>query len=287
MFDAQTFVSDSVRQLATARARREVRKLASNPSGTKIASAFERALDGEVTPMQSKWLDRIEAVRTRQEADATTTVEIMDYGAGSAGDSRSEQEMNDGVKISKTIQQVTKASKPEFWARFLHELVSEYRPEIAIEMGTCLGVSACYQAAALELNGAGHLVTMEGAPSLADASQSNIDEVELAHRVEIVRGKFSDTLADTLERFNPVDYAFIDGHHDEAATVLYFQQMLPYLSDDAVVVFDDIDWTDGMKRAWTHLASHPRVGLSVDLRVVGICVLGGPVHSSYIPTKGL
>ena len=45
-------------------------------------------------------------------------------------------------------------------------------------------------------------------------------------------------------------YAFIDVHHDDKATVACFKQILPYIADEAVIVFDDISWSDGMKRAW-------------------------------------
>jgi predicted O-methyltransferase YrrM len=51
---------------------------------------------------------------------------------------------------------------------------------------------------------------------------------------------------DRHRRRHRLDFAFIDGHHDERATVAYFQQMKPSLSPGAVVLFYDIKWSSGM-----------------------------------------
>jgi predicted O-methyltransferase YrrM len=76
-----------------------------------------------------------------------------------------------------------------------------------------------------------------------------------------------------LSKMRPADYAFIDGHHDEKATVQYFDQMYPHLSSRSMVVFDDIDWSPGMQRAWKEIEKNPRVSLAVDLGPVGVCVI--------------
>ena len=54
----------------------------------------------------------------------------------------------------------------------------------------------------------------------------------------------------------------------------YFQQALPHLADDAVLVVDDIGWSPGMRRAWTEIENHPRVRVAVDLQALGVAVLG-------------
>jgi predicted O-methyltransferase YrrM len=93
--------------------------------------------------------------------------------------------------------------------------------------------------------------------------------------VETVRGRFQDTLSKVLSANSPVNYAFIDGHHDEAATVKYFNAFVPALADTAVVVFDDIHWSDGMTRAWDVIRRHGHVRVSVDLGLMGIISTAG------------
>lgn len=255
-------------------ARRRVRALRRDfgSEGARVAAALERALSDPGSRPSSAWFERIEALRNRLETDVSP-LSITDYGAGSANDERSETEMKEGVLVEKTVKDMCRASKTPFWAGILHELVLEYRPDTGVELGTCLGLSAAYQGAAMEINGSGRFVTLEGADSLAKVSMQHLDELQLADRVSVVTGRFSDTLSGVIDELKPIGYAFIDGHHDEHATVAYFEQLLPHLDELSVLVFDDTSWTDGMKRAWSTIVDHEAVTLSVDLGAFGVCVL--------------
>lgn len=210
-------------------------------------------------------------------------LEIVDYGAGSSDSKLTEEEMYRGRVIRRTIGQICSvASRTDQTALLLFRLVRELKPRTAIELGTNVGISACYQAAALKLNGAGKLVTLEGASSLASVAARNFTHLGLGN-VEVVRGRFQDTLSKVLSDHSPVDYAFIDGHHDEEATLKYFHAFAPTLSDTAVVVFDDISWSGGMARAWEAIRRHEQVRVSVDLGSMGIISTAGngsPQHFS-------
>lgn len=181
--------------------------------------------------------------------------------------------MRAGVEVVATLGHITRiASKSAFWCSLLFKLIRTLRPTSCIEMGTAVGVSAAYQAAALTLNGHGTLLTLEGATSLADIAKKNFQQLGL-DTVAVVVGPFQDTLPTILQGSHPVDYVFVDGHHDEQATLAYFEQLLPFLADNACLVFDDIAWSEGMKRAWNSIASDRRVGIAVDLGAVGLCLL--------------
>jgi predicted O-methyltransferase YrrM len=132
-------------------------------------------------------------------------------------------------------------------------------------------VSAAYQAAAMATNGGGRLTTIEGDPEQAKIAGSNLAELGLD--ASIVIGRFQDVLAGVLDELAPIDYAFVDGHHERNATLAYFEQLLPALQEGAIVVFDDISWSDGMKEAWSLLSEHPRVAVAVDLIAIGVCVV--------------
>lgn len=256
----------------TAKSRLSELRSAGGSEGPRLAAALEQALAGPGSSASAPWFDRIEALRTRLEADPST-LSVTDYGAGSTGDIRTATDMEQGVLVERTVMQTCRASKPAFWASILHQIILEYRPSNGLELGTCLGLSAAYQASAMELNGNGRLVTLEGADSLAEISTDHLAELGLGKRVDVVAGRFSDTLDGVIAGLEPIDYAFIDGHHDEIATIEYFEQLLPHLADRAVLVFDDTSWTEGMKRAWSKIKSHEAVGLSLDLGAVGICII--------------
>jgi predicted O-methyltransferase YrrM len=229
------------------------------PFSEELAQATEDALrrDASLPPEEAGRLERIEAVRSelaRSEERITLfgeTVSVAKMGTGS--------------------------SKGRNWALLLYRILRRFRPTSCVELGTCLGLSGAYQAAALKSNGAGRLVTIEGSDDAAAiARETTFARAGLGDTAEVVAGRFQDVLPDVLHRRAPVDYAFIDGHHEQDATLAYFDQLLPHLSAPALLVFDDIRWSDGMTAAWRQIQRHPRVRLAVDFVMMGVCVVGAP-----------
>ena len=43
-----------------------------------------------------------------------------------------------------------------------------------------------------------------------------------------------------ISEIKPIDFVFIDGHHEEGATLNYFKIIAPSLSYYAILGFDDI-----------------------------------------------
>lgn len=250
-----------------------------------LAAALGAAIRGEADEAESAWIERIESMRARLNA-STDEIRMTDYGAGTRGP-------GDGAGgargAARTVGEICrKASKSRFWSFVLLRLIREMRPSVCLELGTCLGVSAAFEGAALALNGNGRLVTLEGDETLAALARENMRSLGL-DAVTIVTGRFQDTLGGVIESHRPIDYAFIDGHHDGEATLRYFEMIAPALSDRAVLVFDDISWSKGMERAWKTIEADRRIGVSVDLRQVGIGVAyrgSGPNLSYRIPLLG-
>ena len=238
--------------------------------GTAIVSARTNTLSID----EQRWIAAVESLRNRL-LNSNEEVEVVDYGAGFPSDHRSEAEMLAGVKTVEVVGEACRQySKSALWTGLLFRLVRTFRPGVCIELGTCLGVSAAAHGAALELNGAGRLITLEGSPAFARIAAEGISQLGLSHRIRVVQGKFQDTLPAVLREAGTVDYAFIDGHHDGPATLRYFEQFLPYLADRSVLVFDDISNYASMREAWKKICAHPRVDVVVDASVVGICILG-------------
>ena len=205
-----------------------------------------------------------------------TRIEILNFGAGSRNSERrpTAEQSSAGYVTTSTIADVCRraASKPRKGLT-LYALVREFRPRLGLELGTCVGISTAYIATAMRHNGHGRLVTLEGAPTLAEIARHTLDGLSLPD-VDIVVGRFADTLPAVLDA-GTFDLGFIDGHHDEEATIGYHRQLLPHLSREAVLVFDDIAWSDGMARAWATIAEHPSTVIAVDMETFGICVTRG------------
>lgn len=239
-----------------------------------IHEAIRAALNNTVTPEERAWIARIENLRAEL-SKSTEELTRTDYGAGTPDAGLTQEQMRAGVETPDTVGHVTQnVSKPPFWCLFLFKLIRAVRPTLCIEMGTAVGISAAYQAAGLRLNGHGTLTTLEGARSLAAIAGNNFHKLGL-DSIKIVVGSFHKTLSGVLSTSQSVDYVFVDGHHDEKATIDYFEQLLPFLAQNAIVVFDDIAWSEGMKKAWQTIAHDSRVSLAVDLGAIGVCVING------------
>lgn len=260
-------------------------KACQNPGAAHIVKAIENSLRQDWAPEERRWIKHIEQRRAVLRRSSRAIVR-RDFGAGRPGAILTQAEMTEGVDVPDTVGHVCQlVSKSPFWCSVLFSLVRAVRPLSAVEMGTALGISAGYQAAALKLNGRGYLVSIEGDRGLAEIAASNLRELCLVN-TEIVVGRFQDALPRVLDAQRPIDYVFIDGHHDEQATLGYFELIQSSLAPNAMVVFDDIGWSEGMVRAWKRLSTDSRFLLSVDLGAMGICILGrsdAPPRSFYVP----
>ena len=233
-----------------------------------LAHAIKASLLRKASNEEAVWVRRIEGLRKELEA-STELIPITHYGVGTPG-SQSDQGQTTMTRLGENCRRTSKEPR---WAFLLFKMVRELEPEVCLELGTSFGISAAYQAAALELNGRGRIVTLEGAESKADIARANFVRLGLG-RISVTTGRFQDTLDGVLRGLERVDFAFIDGHHDEQATLRYFEQITPFLSRRAVVVIDDTSWSMGMRRVWQALEADDRVKSSVDLRYMGICVMG-------------
>jgi len=225
-----------------------------------IRDAFSRTPEKE----ELEYIDRIEHLRL-QLNHSNEQLEITDYGAN-AKHSR-------GSVVCREVGEVAvSSSKSKRFALLLFYLIRRFTPERLLELGTCLGISTLYQSAALALNGKGTIVTVEGARSLASLAQKNFTALGCKNITGVI-GKFENVLGDIIKQHQPFDFIFVDGHHEKLATINYFEQLLPGVSADAIMVFDDIHWSRGMKEAWKYITGHQRVKHSVNLYQLGIIIV--------------
>jgi hypothetical protein len=235
-----------------------------NATAQLLASSIRDAFHGSIHDGSVHRIEAIETLRTRLNR-SKENIEIVDYGAGADSD--------EGSIVHRTIGDVAlSSSKPYRWSLLLFSIVETMAPKQCLEFGTCLGISTLYQAAALAQNNAGSMVTMEGSQALAAVAQKNFSDLGYGSIVSLV-GKFDDVLPSVLKHYDAFDHVFIDGHHDGNATMKYFERLLPSLTNNAVVVFDDIHWSSDMKHAWKKIITHPRIKFSADLYQVGIVIV--------------
>jgi predicted O-methyltransferase YrrM len=205
---------------------------------------------------------------------SSETVNITDYGAGSSSSKRTKEQMYEGVSSKVNISDVCRrASSPNKWGELIFKIIRDFKPENCLELGTCLGISGAYQISALKLNGHGKFTTIEGSEELAKYADSNLKKLNYQdYTVHI--GRFIDVLPNILSKDHPIDFAFIDGHHDKMATQEYYELIYPFLSKKSIVIFDDINWSNGMKDVWQFIYKEGKgIKISFDLYKWGICVV--------------
>jgi len=198
----------------------------------------------------------IEQLRQKLKADERV-LQVRDYGAGFGGT----------VFRELSVAYIARhAAKPPRYARMLYRLVKHLQPGVMLELGTSLGISALYQSVAAP---ASRMITLEGCPATAQVAKENF--AKFPHlNIEMVEGGFRDTLPGVLSGLSSIDYLYIDGHHRLAPTLAYIDSVFPFLSEHAVLVVDDINWSEEMQDAWQRLKKDARFTLSIDVYMMGL-----------------
>jgi len=237
-----------------------------DPAAVPLRRALRTTLFGQVRPAERRWIERIEARRRELLADRAPTGPAFDPGpTGPPGRfAMGHRETTVGVACEFM-------SLPPAWCVLLMRLVRELSPRSCLELGTGLGISAAYQAAALELNGSGTLTTLEGSAAWAEVADEGLSALGLG-RATVRVGPIDERLAAELDGPEQLDLAFIDAEHQADATLDQFAAILPSLAPGAVVVVDDVDWPE-MRRAHAVIGSDARVSTSVSVGRLGFSVI--------------
>jgi predicted O-methyltransferase YrrM len=188
-----------------------------------------------------------------------TALLIEDMGAGSRAN----------TTTKRTIREIAKtAVKPKKYGHMLHRLVSIYKPENTIELGTSLGITTSYLAAA---NPNATVTTIEGAPSIQGVAISNFNKLQLSN-IESLQGNFDDVLPNVLNSKVSVDFVYIDGNHRYQPTINYFNLLLSKINNNTILILDDIHWSKEMEQAWNEIQHHPLVTCTIDIFFLGFVI---------------
>jgi predicted O-methyltransferase YrrM len=237
-----------------------------------VGDALYESITNSMSAQERKMIHLIEQQRVYL-LNLDKEIPVVDYGAGDAQSNRTREEMEKGVNSTSSIADICKWSIPAFWANFLFKLIRKLEPLSCVELGSCVGISASYLASALKINGKGHLYTLEGSIEIAKIAKATLESLNLRNTT-VVTGPFHQTLRGVLESSKPIDYFFNDGHHDHDAVIHYYNEALPNLSNESVIIIDDISWSTGMRKAWTEIEDDKRVNATIDLQTIGIALVG-------------
>lgn len=119
--------------------------------------------------------------------------------------------------------------------RMLYWLARVWKPRIILEIGTSIGYSALWMAAALEENGGGKIITIESHEKRFGLAGKNISRSGLSHRIRQVKGHAPEVINDSLLK---VDLAFFDATKQE--TQSFFDAVFPRMAKGGLIVVDNV-----------------------------------------------
>lgn len=146
-------------------------------------------------------------------------------------------------------------STPEKAVLYLHSLVVGLKPEICLEIGTCLGFSTLFIADALNKNGKGSLITIEKDETSSNLARELIGVTD-SSRVIFKIGRTQNILPSIIENLEKIDFCYIDGEHRKEAVLFEFDLVFSKLSKGGIIVMDDvIANNDEMRETWAIIKS--------------------------------
>ncbi len=187
------------------------------------------------------------------------TIEHTDLGAGAGN----KEYIRYFAKVSEIFK---RASIDKKSGRLLYALVNYFKPEHILEFGTLLGLGTTYLALA---NPASTVITMEGCAELANVARRYINKSN-AKNVDIMVGEFNTVLPTAINTLKTLDFVYFDGNHQYEPTLKYFNACKSHINNDTIFIFDDIYWSEGMKRAWKAIKKDNDVTTTLDIYHFGM-----------------
>lgn len=174
----------------------------------------------------------------------------------------------EGPKERRVADIARRTSTREKYGRMIARLIVDLRIDSILELGTSLGVSTAYMAAARD---SAQIVTIEGLPAVARLAEENLTSAGFKN-VRVITGDITEQIDDAIDALpgKMVGLAFIDGDHSKEATLRFFEKIAARHAPMSVLVFDDIYWSKGMTEAWRLIVADERVSTTIELAQMGL-----------------
>jgi Methyltransferase domain len=122
-------------------------------------------------------------------------------------------------------------------------LIRHVKPVRIVETGVARGISSAFHLGALDMNGSGHLWSIDLPPMRAGwrVEVGSAVPDRLRNRWTYIRSSSRRAIPPLLKDLNEVDMFVHDGLHTSETMTFEFHHVWPYLTDGGVLVADDAD----------------------------------------------
>ena len=161
-----------------------------------------------------------------------------------------------------TIAELAKQSLPDKYNQLLFRIIAYFKPKSILEIGSSLGISTAYLAAANENN---QVDGVESNELVAIISKQNFRELSLQN-VSI------ETLLDTLlteakRDKKTYDLIFVNDISEGISDI--YLKISSLLNEDTIVVFRDINSSSAINKSWTKIKHQATITISIELFGMG------------------
>lgn len=119
---------------------------------------------------------------------------------------------------------------------------------VICELGTNLGISSAYLGiGAASANSSTRIRTGDISGARISIAKEIHSKINLSN-IDYFVGDFAESINDFL--VTPIGLCFVDALHTYDATIDNFKKLRPFVKAKGVMVFDDINWSEGMQHAW-------------------------------------
>lgn len=177
-------------------------------------------------------------------------------------------------KPKETIADASKASRGWKDLEFLYGLILLHQPNTILELGTNLGISSAYLAAALLATGNNNSIvhTIDASPYRIKVAQDLHAELDLGN-IEYYTGLFFDVLPEITSKLNVIDFAFIDGQYALKPSLYFFEEIAKNSREGTLLVFGGIQFSEEMQNAWKTIRNSPLVFTAWEVGGLGMVLI--------------
>ena len=120
-----------------------------------------------------------------------------------------------------------------------------------------------YFLAGIQANNEGKLLTFEPNSVWAKLAQKNLSQI--SNRFDLTVGTFEKKIDSVLQQGETIDMAFIDAIHTKEFVIPQLDIVVARSSKKAIIILDDINFSDNMKECWNYVSADRRFSSSVTL----------------------
>ncbi len=149
-------------------------------------------------------------------------------------------------------------SIPPAYGRILYALVEEIKPRLVVEAGAGYGISGMYIGCALSDDPDASFITFEPGEYAAIAEDSVSQVIDNAF---VIRDRF-ERFYQYLDADAEIGFAFFDAVHAYGALRRDTKLIKGWLSPGAMIVLDDVNYSEETRAAWSKIATDRDVDFS-------------------------